>query len=137
MSWYKKSQTFQNSDPHSPNFMVDIGSTKRKTIDVRTKTSINTMLYDLGNFFPEIPLEMIFDILHFHNVWPIQEDGTLWSGFVTVQGDCGSEKANRQGPMHFDLAVWGGDNYVPANNSLIMTACTMPSGSIEVVVYVS
>jgi len=135
MSWYKRSQYIQDVYPTKDNFMVNLRG-KTKAIDSSRKNAINKELHALGSYFKDIPLDEIFGILKSHDVWPIQEDGTPWSGFVTVQGECGSEKAT-QSPMMFDLAVKGQLGYLPSRNKLIMTACTMPSGTIEIVVYVS
>ena len=124
----------QNQNPDENNFAVDLSGMKR-SMGI-SKSKINNEIHKLGNFFQQIPLEQISAILKKYGVIMLQEDGTLWSGFVTTQGECGSDKA-RTGPMHFDLAVKIGDNYTMSTNVLVMTVCTMPSGKLEVVAYVS
>ena len=128
---------FQNRDPEAANFMVPLNG-KHKSLSNGIKGRINRALHALGNYHEQIPLDEIFNILKEQKVIVLQEDGTKWSGMVTTQGECGSEKAS-QGPMKFELA-WlpeGMGEYVIANNYLIMTVCTMSSNRLEVIVYVS
>jgi len=124
----------QNQNPDEDNFAVEL-SGKQKTIG-SIKSRINKEIHALGNYFSQIPLSEVFDILKKYNVVPIQEDGTLWSGFVTTQGDCGSEKTT-QGPMKFDLAFKTDNGYILSNNVLLMMVCTMASGKLEMVCYIS
>ena len=98
------------------------------------KVSINKQLHAMGNYFRSIPLDTIFGILERHSVVVVQEDGTKWAGFVTPTGKCGEEKGS---PITFDLAILVDGKYRLAKNKLVMTACVMPSGSIEVVSYIS
>jgi hypothetical protein len=126
----------QNQNSDSSDFAVDLAS-KHKAIKPMIKSMINKEIHALGNYFNQIPLEQIFAIFKKYDVVMLQEDGTKWSGFVTTQGDCGSEKAYKNGPMTFELAVKTESGYLPSTNALIMTACTMPSGRIEIVAYIS
>lgn len=125
----------QNKDPDAENFAVDLAGRQRSIGSAKSR--INKEIQALGNYFPQIPLSEIFAILKKYNVIPLQEDGTKWSGFVTSQGECGSDKASKQGPMKFELATLLNDEYVIANNVLMMTVCTMPSGKLEMIAYVS
>lgn len=125
----------QNTDPNMNNFAVDLGG-KTKSIQGVIKSRANKEIHSLGNYFSQIPLDQIFSILLKYNIVVLQEDGTKWSGFVTSQGDCGSEKAT-QGPMKFELAVKTENGYSMSNNVLLMTVCTMPSNKLEVLAYIS
>ena len=133
--WDEWINTTQNVDPDASNFAVDLRS-NGKSIPNSIRVPINKALARLDNYQKEIPIDEIFDILRQNNVVVLQEDGTKWSGFVTSQGECGSDKANQE-PMKFQLAYSFKGRYVLANNYLIMTACTMPSENIEIVCYVS
>lgn len=137
----------QNQNPDESNFAVDLSS-KPKTLG-RIKNKINNEIHALGNYFQQIPLQQIMDIFKKYNVVMLQEDGTKWAGFVTSQGECGSEEA-RKGQMTFDLAMKldqgsideNGDyvketKYVRCNHMLSMSVCTMSSGRLEMVAYVS
>ncbi len=128
--------TMQNKFPEDPDFAVDLRG-KSKSIPNPIRSKINSALHALGNYHKKIPLDEISNILEQNSVIMIQEDGTKWSGFVTSQGECGSEKANNQGPMQFELAIETELGYIVAKNHLVMTVCTMPSGNLEVVCYVS
>lgn len=131
----KKAQnTFQNNDPQMPNFRVDLSG---RGTSILSKSKINKALHGLGNYFKEIPLNEITEILKNNEVILLQEDGTPWSGFVMSGGECGSEKANKVNPFTFDLGVKKNNNYLVANNKLIMSVCTMPSGKLEVIMYIS
>jgi len=125
----------QNQNPDEPNFAVDLAGTKRSMGS--SKGKINNEIHSLGNYFLQIPTDQIWAILKKYNVIVVQEDGTKWSGFIGPQGECGSDKARDAGSMRFDLAVKIGDSYVISTNSLIMTVCTMPSGKLEVIAYIS
>lgn len=125
----------QSVNPDARDFAVELG-TGGKSIPSSIKKSINKEIHAMGNYHQQIPISEIFSILRKYHVVPLQEDGAVWSGFVTSQGDCGSEKAT-QGPMQFDLATLEGAEYVCSSNWLIMSACTMPSGRMEIVAYVS
>lgn len=126
----------QNQNPDSNDFAVDLAA-RHKSLPGAVKSRISKEIHALGNYFNQIPLEQIDAILKKYDVVMIQEDGTKWSGFVTTQGECGSDQANKQGPMKFDLANKTDSGYTPCNNVLIMTVCTMPSGRLEIVAYIS
>lgn len=125
----------QNQNPDEPNFAVDLSGIKRSMGN--NKSRINNEIHALGNFFSQIPIEQIWAILKKYNVIVLQEDGTKWSGFIGPQGECGSDKASNAGSMRFDLAIKIGDSYVIGTNALIMMVCTMSSGKLEVIAYVS
>lgn len=137
----------QNQNPDESNFAVDL-SGKRKSLG-KIKNKINNEIHALGNYFQRVPLQELINIFKKYNVVMLQEDGTKWAGFVSTQGECGSEEA-RKGMMKFDLAMKlemgsldeeGGYvnevKYVMCNNILAMSVCTMSSGRLEMVAYVS
>lgn len=139
---YKVAQTnfqnTQNTDPEAPDFMVPLDG-KHKSLTNGIKGRANRAIHDLGNYHEQIPLTEIFNILKEQKVIVLQEDGTKWSGMIGSQGECGSDKATKQGSMHFELA-WlpeGSAEYVVANNYLIMAVCTMESNRLEVIAYIS
>jgi hypothetical protein len=127
--------TTQNKDSKTDNFAVVLDK-NNKSIPSSVKSKINNSLYKLGNYHKHIPMDQVFDILEQNGVIVLQEDGTKWEGFATTQGECGSDEA-KQAPMKFDLAVNTSNGYMHADNYLIMSVCTMPSGNLEVVCYVS
>ena len=91
----------------------------------------------MGNYFGSIPIDEVFTICQANDVWPVMEDGMKWAGFISPQGECGSDKANNADPIKFELAVRDGDHYSLCTSVLVMTLCTMPSGRIEMVCYLS
>jgi len=126
----------QSISPDAPNFAVDIRK-KGKSIPANIRRKINNAIHDLGNYHQEIPLQNIFDICKQYDIVPLQEDGTVWSGFLIGGKECGSEEAKDQ-IAHFDLAIRGeGGKYIPANNMICLTWCKMTSGKYEIVCYVS
>lgn len=131
----------QDFDTNEPNFAVDI---RRDTISIPNgvRVKINNALSDLGNYHKNIPIQEIIRILHSNGVIMLQEDGTHWEGFVLPTGQCGAvddSGKSKNSPFHFDLAFKSSGNarYLPCENNLVMSACTMPSGNIEIVTYIS
>lgn len=125
----------QNMNPNAPNFAVDIRG-KSKSIPANIKRKLNNALHDLGNYHVKIPNEQIFNICKQNGVVPLQEDGTEWSGFLLGNAECGSEKAKNQ-RVNFELAFKTEEGiYIPANNVLSLSWCTMNSGKYEVVCYI-
>jgi hypothetical protein len=136
MSWYKRAQAnIQNIDANAQDFMVDI-SEKSKSVPANVIRTINNEIHKLGDYHVEIPLDQIFEICKRNNVIIIQEDGTPWSGFISGNAECGSEKARNQ-RVNFSLAYKKDNKYVPVNNSILLTWCTMRSGKYEVICYMS
>jgi hypothetical protein len=135
MNWYKKAQNIQNIDENAQDFMVDIAA-KEKSIPSGIKNRINKELNALGNYHVKIPLDKIFDICKRNNVIVVQEDGTPWSGLLSGNAECGSEKAKDQ-RANFDLAYKIDGKYIVANNYIVLSWCTMPSGKYEIVCYIS
>ncbi len=145
--WIKTAEKIpgtQNVDPDAPDFAVDLGI-GTKTLPDGRRRNINKLIGSMSNYFTEIPLDEIVSALRSQDVVMLQEDGTLWGGWVTTQGECGHDKA----PMVFELAgkfenkqhalddVLDNHEYHLLNNSLVMSVCTMPSGKLEVVAYVA
>ena len=125
--------TRQNQDPEGEDFAVDSRSPS-KTIPTTQRKRANRILQEVGRkYWPSFPLDEIFGACKSNDIIPLQEDGTVWAGMIGSQGDCGLGKP----PMTIDLAVNVGEGYVPARNRLIITACTMTSGNLEIVCYVS
>jgi hypothetical protein len=129
--------TRQNFDPSQPDFAVDPRMSKVQ-LSSKHRNAINTAIRGLGDYHQKIPLQQIIDILTANNVIILQEDGTPWEGFVMPTGECGetdSAGKSKNCPFHFELAYKSDGNvkYLPCQNQLIMTACTMPSGKLEVI----
>ena len=85
-----------------------------------------------NNYFPEIPLEKIFNTLLQNNITALQEDGTKWTGFL-----CGEK-----GRAVFDLGNIftknDQDQYEKYDNvQLILTWYKIQSGNFEIVTYIS
>ena len=128
--------TQQNNDPNAPDFAVD---TRNQSIAIaqNIRRAVSKELHQIGNMYHErTPIDDVFDILKRNNLVPLQEDGTRWSGFMMSQGECGSDEANRD-PIRIELAIQTSEGYVPTKNDLIMNICTMPSGKLEFVGYLS
>jgi hypothetical protein len=129
-------KTRQNSNPDEPHFAVDTRN-KNVAISPSAKSAITKVLHALGKeYYQRIPLDEIFGVCKANGVVPLQEDGTEWSGFMSSQGPCGSDNANRE-PIRMELATQTPEGYMPAKNELIMTICTMASGNLEFVGYLS
>lgn len=130
-------ESTQNEDPNGENFAVDIRG-RKWAVPNPARRNIQKALSELGKRFHEsVPIDEIFQVLGENGVVPLQEDGTKWAGFITSQGECGSERANNCGPIQIDLAVETYGEYLPSSTVLVMTLCTMPSGKIEFVGYLS
>lgn len=127
----------QNISPDAPNFAVDI-RLKSKSIPPNIKSKINKEIHDMGNYHIKIPLQQIMDICKKYGVVLIQEDGKQWSGALMGNKGCGEEEAIKNQRIALDL-VFKQENgrYIPANNTLSMTWCKMPSSKYEIVAYVS
>jgi hypothetical protein len=135
-NWNKAIAESQNINPDSSDFMVDL-RLKRKSIPANIKSKINKEIHALGNYHLEIPLQQIMDICEKYGVVLLQEDGTKWGGFLLGAKECGSEEARNQ-RANFELGVRKEDGqYIPANNAINLTWCTMQSGKYEIVCYLS
>jgi hypothetical protein len=123
----------QSYDPTRSDFAVDPRE-KSRSVPPTSKRRVTKILSEVGRkYWPEFPLDEIFGACIQNGIVPLQEDGTPWAGMIGSQGDCG----HQQPAMQIELAVKAGEVYVPANNMLIITACTMPSGKLEIVAYIS
>ena len=125
--------TRQNQDPSQPSFAVDVRSPDYP-IPLTPRGRANKTLSEIGRkYWKEFPLDEIFNACESNGIIPIQEDGTEWGGMIGSQGECGHDKPS----MKIALAIDVGEGFVPAYNQLIVTACTLPRGSIEIVSYIS
>jgi len=125
----------QNINPNLPNFAVDT-RVRPKPIQEKIKTKLNKLIHNLGNFHDKIPLQTILNICKKENVVAIQEDGTLWSGFLFGEKECGSEEAKNQ-RSRFLLSIKIEDEYIISQNHLHMSWCKMPSNKFEIISYIS
>jgi hypothetical protein len=91
--------------------------------------SINYLLQPYAGtiYFANIPLTELLDICRNYEVYPIQEDGTLWEGFL----------AGRKGAANISLAIQHGTEMVVAKNVLAINYYKMESGNWEVIAYIS
>jgi hypothetical protein len=84
------------------------------------KRHINKELNALGkNYFPSIPLNLIFTIIENHADIVVQEDGRPWSGFLLGENSH-TRFSIRDRKYFLDLSWY-----------------KMPSGNYEIVAYVS
>ena len=131
--FYSKSD---NKDPNASNFAVDIR--KRVSLPPNLRRKAGNKFADLtrNNYFERYPLEEVEAILSSIDALIVQEDGTKWSGMIGPTGQCGDEK-NR--PFSFDIAFRHPKTgeYVLSTSQLVTTLCTMPSGKLELVTYLS
>lgn len=125
----------QNENPNEPNFAVDTRN-KRKAIPASKKRAIQNVLSELGRSYHEsVPIDQIFQALESNDVIPLQEDGTKWAGMIGSCGECGTTQGGS--PILLELATKTEEGYYPATNWLAMTVCTMQSGRLEFVGYLS
>jgi len=136
MNWYKRANSFQNSDPTQSNFSVDT-HTKKIALTPSIKNKINKGLHSLGNFHETIPVEKIQEVLNIYDIMIVEEDGSKASFFLMGEAECGSKEADSQRAT-FHLAIKGPDNaYMMTKNIIYMTWCKMQSGKYEIVMYAS
>ena len=130
--------TTQNTNPDEASFAVDIRG-NRKAIPASARGSISKTVNGLGSYTDDLSsyIDSLFNNLRANGLIALQEDGTPWSGMIGSQGECGSDKANNQPAIAIDLGVNTENGYLLANSKLIMTICTMPSGKLEIVAYLS
>ena len=126
----------QNTDVNAPNFAVDIR--KRFALPSNLRRKAGNQLADLtrNRYFDRYPIEEVEEILSSIDTIMVQEDGTPWSGMVGPTGECGDEKNHS---FTFDIAFRHPKTgeYVLSKNVLVTTLCTMPSGKLELVHYLS
>ena len=114
----------------------------RVTLKAPIKKKINKELINLTTpkhktqYFREIPLQDIWNILKKYGVVVLQEDGTKWDGFLT----------GRSAQTYFDIApvnseVEGHSKYrihIPYTNAkLALSWHKMSSGNYEVITYIT
>lgn len=96
-----------------------------KKILSKARKEINSKLCSFGNYHQQIPLNDAFDVLKAHGAFPVQEDGTPWSGIL-----CG-----REGSSRIDLVNENGEEL---NNMFVFSWYKLErSGNYEFVSYVS
>jgi hypothetical protein len=110
----------------------------RNTLPANIKKKLNNSIYNVTNdYYDQIPINEIFNILKSQNVVPLQEDGTEWSGMLIGGAECGSDEARSQ-VANFPLAQRVGEELVPFSNAeLMLMWCKMSSGRYEIISYVS
>lgn len=111
---------------------------KQDRLDVASKKKVNRTIQEITkqNYFDQIPLDLIFDGLKKHGLVVLQEDQTLWDGFLL----------GRDEHVIFEIAYqsseYEGNNgiptYVPITNAgLSLSWYKMESGRYEIVAYVN
>jgi hypothetical protein len=116
--------------------MVDL-TQRTVPIPKPVKNKIMRQFHAMGDHFVEIPLDEMENILAEHDIIMIQEDGTIWSGMLLGDKECGEEGAEHQ-RASIQLAIKKDDGqYYPAKTWLHMTWCRLSSGRMEVIKYVS
>ena len=114
-------------------------------INPKDRRAINKRLHDLTKgYHAEIPLSAIFDVLKRHNIVPLQEDKTPWSGLLC--GDNG-ETCFDLGEKEFEdfgiKPAWDvqGESevifYDITNSVLRLSWYKMQSGRYEVLAYLT
>lgn len=125
----------QQSDPTSDDFAIDMRG-REFPLPTNLKSQAINVLHEVGkryyDRFPEI-----FESLENIGIVVLQEDGTPWAGMIGSQGECGSQKATNAAPIRLKLAANIDGKYQLVRNDLIMAICTMPSGKLEIVAYLS
>lgn len=125
----------QQTNPSADDFAIDMRG-RKFAVPSNLKSKAIRILHEFGrnyhNNFPDI-----FEALGSIGIIVLQEDGTRWSGMIGSQGECGSEKANNAPPIRLQLAANIDGTYQLCKNDLIMAICTMPSGKLEIVAYLS
>ena len=85
-----------------------------------------------------VPIARLFDVLKNEFVFPIQEDGTKWSGFLLGSKECGTEEARNQ-HANIPLVTTAKDgSFTLTTSYLYLSWCTLHnSNKFEVVCYIS
>jgi hypothetical protein len=111
-------------------FPVDLAGEQVK-IPNNTKKFLNGKLADLCRiYYKGIPLDELFNLLRGSYIEPIQEDGDIWSGFLT----------GAEGRTTFELAMLDNNSgeYKPVKDCVLsLSWYKMPSGKFEIVAYLS
>ena len=115
----------------APQFMVDLRNTKPINMPPQDRGAVNRDVHKILEpiYFRDIPLGDLFSALERRGYYPIQEDGTPWSGLLV----------GRDGQARLDLAVRVDEAvWAPVKNALlILTWHKMDSGRYEVGGYIS
>ena len=114
---------------------------KKIRLDSKTRKLINRYFSQMINtgknnkYYDSIPLHEYFAVLRAHNIVPLQEDNTMWSGFlVGEQGNARIEIAPFESGVNRDGLAF----YNPFSNAMfILSWYRMPSNRYEVSAYIS
>ena len=112
-------------------------SSKPVSLPAKIKRDINNRISSLtnGQYFEQIPLQDLFDILKSHNINAIQEDGMNWEGMLMGGKECGDPEGSNQN-VNFELVVENeGQRSLIRNSMLTLAWCVMPSGKYEITSY--
>lgn len=110
---------------------------RARAVPQSVRNRLGKEIYEVSKGFHErIPLGDIFARLEAAGIFPVQEDGTRWSGWLIGGAECGSPEAAQQRAT-FPLVMRQGDGtHVPLTCALQISWCTMSeSGKYEVVCY--
>jgi len=138
-NWYvklNKQAQVESNIPVEPEVApaVDMSAKPKRATQGEKKQWHNAIEQAIGtsSYFEQIPLGPMMEALKQFGVTTVQEDGTDWSGLFIGGAECGDPKASSQNAK-LELAR----NGELVNAELYMTWCKMPSGSYEVVWYIT
>ena len=129
----------ENKDFNEDNYKDKMIASDKKSILLSGKIKNKSkQLNSLSKqYYPQIPLQELFNILKEENILPLQEDNTQWAGFLMGAKECGSEESYKQ-KVNIPLAQLIDNKLIPIKNSeLILSWCVMPSGNYEINTYLS
>jgi len=122
-------------------FKKYITEVTRITLKAPIKKKINKELINLTTpkhktqYFREIPLQDIFDILKKYSVISLQEDNTPWSGFLTGRS---AQTYFNIAPIDSEYKNNGYSMYTPYTNAkLALSWYKMESGNYEITTYIT
>lgn len=109
-----------------------INESKRNSIKASLKNKINKHITKIGKeYYNNIPLETIFDILDYYDIVALQEDNTEWNGMLV----------GNEAQVYFNLAYknsFDGKRYQPFTNTMLaLSYYKMSSGRYEIVTYLT
>jgi len=85
-----------------------------------------------------VPIDKIVKVLTNEYVFPIQEDGTKWSGFLLGSKECGTEESRNQQADIPLVATTKNGSFALTTSYLHISWCTLHnSNKFEVVCYIS
>lgn len=85
----------------------------------------------MTKYYDNVPLGEIFAIFHKYGIYPLQEDGTPWNGFLSGKKECGTNEANNQ-RIIFDLGMKVNNVMVMIDDcKFLLSWCSLGSGKLE------